>query len=344
MKVKSLLVAGTIVAGLGVSVFSLPTYAAGTAINTGNIATYNTGADTYTLPAGEYELGSNLDLGTGVINIEGVVTLNFGNYKITAANIAVPAGASLTLSGDGGVVGSVTSNGTLTINGGVYDTTSGWGAPLNVNAGTLTVSGGRFKAGGASAAYIMGDTNATITGGDFASNGDNGIEADGNAKMNISGGTFTGAVAGITMPSSVTLTLSGGTFNYTDTVNGNGALAILNGEVGAFTGFLASGYEYSDATASTKDWYGMTIARLSGSSVTVRSKTATTTTTTTEEKSVKNTEKVIAKATSTGSTKKATTKVKAPNTGAVDGAVAAEGLTVLTMATLSGLVFLKKKF
>lgn len=336
MKVKSLLVAGTMVAGLGVSVFSLPTYAAGTAINTGNIATYSTGTDAYTLPAGDYELGSNLDLGTGVINIEGAVTLNFGNYKITAANIMVPAGASLTLSGDGGVVGSITSNGILTINGGIYDTTSGWGAPLNVNAGTLTVSSGRFKAGGSSAAYIMSDVNAIITGGDFTSNGDHGIEADGNAKMNISGGTFTGSVAGIIMPSSATLTLAGGTFNYTDTVNGHGALAILNGEVSAFTSFLADGYEYSDATASVKDWYGISIARLSGSSVTVHSKT-----TTTENKSTGGTEKVIAKATSNGSTKKI---VKAPNTGAVDGAVAAEGLTVLTMATLSGLAFIKKKF
>lgn len=57
-------------------------------------------------------------------------------------------------------------------------------------------------------------------------------------------------------------------------------------------------------------------------------------------------EKLIAKGTSTGSTKKSTakaTKVKAPNTGATDGAKAASGLTVLTMATLAGGALLLKK-
>lgn len=268
--IKSLLVAGTVATSLSVSAFLLPVSVSGIAINTGNIATYDDGGGNYTLTAAEYELESDLDLGTGMITIDGAVVLNFGGHKITATNLIVPETASLTLSGEGGVIGSVTSNGTLTINGGVYDASAGWGGALNVNAGTTTVNGGEFKAGGGSAAYIAGDSTVIISGGSFTSTGDNGIEANGGVNMTISGGVFSGRASGINLSNASIMTLSGGTFSYSGTgEDGHGAIAIFGGEESAFSGFLASGYKYDDATVNTKTWYGLQIARLAGTIVNV---------------------------------------------------------------------------
>ena len=333
MKVKSLLVAGTVATTLGVSAFLLPASVFGTTIDSGNIATYADG-DNYKLTAGDYELNSDLALGTGSLSIEGAVTINYNGHKITASGVTVPAGASLTLSGNGGINCAITSSGTLTINGGVYDTSESYGGPLNINGGTINVKGGSFIAGGASAAYFMGDVTATITDGTFTSSGDNGIEAEGNINMTISGGTFTGGKTGISLSNNASLKLSGGTFTYTNTTEGHGAIAIFSGEESAFNGFLASGYKYDKDTVSTKDWYGMQIVRLEGPTVKVQSTTATTpdntntntnTPTTDNKKKVmeemsKGMEKVIASSTSKkeGAKKVTTTAkkaVKAPNTG-----------------------------
>ena len=386
MKVKSLLVAGTMVAGLGVSVFSLPTHAVGTEITNATFANAAANAGTtysgvtcnyvgyceYLLADGEYILGGdvNIDIADALI-LTGNVSIDFNGHKISGR---VDAGkyddhaANITLSGEGGVAGNLTAYSTLIINGGTYGNSSGDSAALSINDGAkVTINGGAFLSGGAASVTMVNfseGANLTINGGNFTSADHHGVELileSAASNVEIKSGVFSGKDSGLSVTwAESPIKLSGGTFNGTN--------AILLGipedadAATALAGLLVDGYEYSDTSSSKAD--GM--ARLDTTSVTVRAKSTTPTTpaevpaTPTAPSSDKNkvmdemaaemeamiksgmgAEKVIAKATSNGSVKKT---VKAPNTGVADSAVTTEGLTVLTMVALSGLVFLKKKF
>ncbi|MDO4889507.1 MAG: hypothetical protein Q4A25_02350, partial [Candidatus Saccharibacteria bacterium] len=294
---KSLLVAGTVAAGLSASVFCLPVSAAGTAINTGNIATLATYDDTqktYTLTSGEYELGEDLNLSDDSrLVITGNVSIDLNSHTIKSTHtpvVEVTNTGAFTLSGTGGINGSLYTSGTLTINGGTYGSMTGGGA-ININDGAnVTINDGTFQADASSAIYIMNYANATnivINGGTFTSNGDYGIQAEiepTTSSIEIKGGTFTGAKAGLGImgPSSV-FKLSGGTFN--SGASGVGAIEVT-APSGAATAetintMLVSGYKYSDATINTGTNYGMSAAFLTAKSVTVESKTTTPTTTNT---------------------------------------------------------------
>ncbi|MBQ3468072.1 hypothetical protein IJH19_00815 [Candidatus Saccharibacteria bacterium] len=373
--IKSLLAAGTLVAGLGVSAFSLPTYAATTISNMASY--YDTSSGDYILPAGEYTLGANINLDKR-ITINGAVTLNLNGKNITTDEyvdaFSVQGGGSLTVNGDGQVSGHSSTNGdstnkaTLVVNGGTFIGGEFGGAIDIYPNSAVTINGGSIRAGAQSAIYMYdyaGPSTLTITGGELLSTGDNGIESElekAESGINVSGGTITGLKNGLGLSSTTGVKLSGGTFAYSN--DGGGAIVILGeGAEGAdINALLVDGYEYSDSASATgTNEYDTPFVKLTAKSVTVRAKgSGTTPTTPTEnntttpssdkqkamEEMSKEMEKLIAKGTSTGSTKKSTaktTKVKAPNTGATDGAKAASGLTVLIMATLAGGALLLKK-
>ena len=339
MKVKSLLAAGTMVAGLGVSVFSLPTYAASTTLNDISgltCADDGIGNNACVLPAGDYVLGADLNLGDAYLSVSSAVTIDLNGHKISTTSWWAAMQVI---------------NGTLTING-----NGEIGNTVRIKAGSnVTINGGTFKSG-ITAIYVddkltdgnVGNpTTLIVNNGSFVAEGDNGIEAtfdNANSKLTISGGTFTGGYAGLVVNKVDQVKLLGGTYSFTGDY-GFGSIA-ATGDKSGFSKMLGDGYEYSgtdfagDATMSAIKTSPLTV-RAKATTPSTPSTPSTPTTPTTENKT---TEKVIAKATSTGSTKKAITKVKAPNSGAVEGAVATGGLTILTIATLAGLAFLKKMF
>ena len=338
MSVKSLLVAGTVAAGLSVSAFCLPVSAATTTITTAELGTLcaddGMGGVACTLTSGDYKLGEDIDLGNGYITIAdgATVTLDLNGHSITTMNYQILAVGNATL----------TINGNGTVNGSTH---------INEGA-TVVINGGTFLADGPSAVYVMSvadPVSLTINGGTFTSEYDFGIEIESETDSNIS--------------------LAGGTFS-----GGSGAIAVW-GTADDLRGLLADGYIFSGEHIEENTNMGLSILLTSPVTVSAEAATpeepetptATTGGTTPQtggygtvnegnvisdskkaamEEMGKGMEEVIAKATSNGSTKKSAAKTatpKAPDTGVVDGAVAASGTTVLTMASLAGAAIVAKK-
>ena len=270
------------VLGLGVSAFSMPTYAA-TTINS-MASYYDDPSGDYILPAGEYTLGSNINLDKR-ITINSAVILNLNGKNITTEQYIEPfsiqGGGSLTINGDGQVNGSNNVNGdstnkaTLVINGGTFVGGEVGGA-ININPNSVvTINGGSVKAAAQSAIYMYdyaGPSTLTVTNGAILSTGDNGIESElSNAEsgINISGGTITGLKRGLGLSSTTGVKLSGGTFVYSNT--DGGAIVIMGVEGANINSLLTGGYEYSDSTSTAGvDEYNTPFVKLTAKSVTVR--------------------------------------------------------------------------
>ncbi len=142
------------------------------------------------------------------------VQLNLNGHTVTAASSdlwAVQNQGKLTIVGDGEFVGSYTavySNGDLTVNGGTFTASNGFGLMVDNIYGTedsvAVINGGTFTGLG-----VYNPTDVTINGGTF----NVGRDPDGatdflSDKMTLFiNPTFVGA------PNNATVTLNGGTFN-----------------------------------------------------------------------------------------------------------------------------------
>lgn len=308
MKVKSLLVAGTMVAGLGVSVFSLPMYAAGTTINgiaDMTCADDGMGATACVLPSGSYELGSDIDLGelSYIAFKDGVeVTLNLNGHSITSANYQTIAvnDATVIINGDGTVNGSTHIN----------------------DEANVTINGGTFLAEGPSAVYASSYVNPltlTINGGTFDSEFDFGIQIEDMVGSTIvfKGGTFKGGAGSVAIEGTrddlLALAADGYSFSG-DNIEDNSATLGTSILLTSPVTVQADSVEEDEEEPETPTTPAETPTTPTGDKVKAMEEMSRE-----MEKMVAetSTEKVIARATSKGSTKKTTTKVKAPNTGAV---------------------------
>ena len=320
MKVKSLLVAGTVAVSLGVSAFSVAplTRAASTELTT---AVFNSAE------------ACSVDANYPVTVPNNIVCVNGEEYHLGTGEYVINENVNITKS-------LHLNNSTLTINKGTFspegsDAVYLYGnSNLVVNDGTFS---GVFAGISAETEYISG---APFTG-----------------TIKINGGTISGGSVAMAIEYGEGLgnrvVLKGGTFNGANPSDFQNAIVVLgSADTTLFDSFLASGYHYTnDARYSTTTLYGnMSVASLGGTSTEVEADATTpaeapttpanTTTTTTSnttttdtisdskkkamEEMSKEMEKVLASSTSTKSVKKtktteATTKkvVKAPNTGAV---------------------------
>ena len=202
--------------------------------------TCSTTDNTYALAAGDYTISEDITLDDdyGILLESGDYTIDLGGHTITA-NTAYPViyaeGDNIVLS-DGAIVNTNT-----------YSAAGNFGT-------NVTISNVDFTANGASAVYYGGtdSTTLTIAGGSFTSTGDNGLEIYG-GNLVIFDGTFTGLAAGLFLSTGyASVTLSGGTYTYTDTSDGLGAIAIFGtDDVTELTSFLADGYYYQDGTSAS---------------------------------------------------------------------------------------------
>jgi len=190
------------------------------------------------IAGGKVVLAGDIDLEDKQITIPAGVTatLNLNGHTITAPGgevCAVKNEGSLIIEGDGTITGSYSalySTGNLTVNGGTFTATAGFGLLVDNIYGTdpsvAVINGGTFTGVG-----IYNPTAVTINGGIF-NEGDDPDGAMNNVTLYVSP-TFVGA------PNTATVTLNGGIFNgdiyvyddgITETVFTNNG-ATINGEV-----------------------------------------------------------------------------------------------------------------
>ncbi len=237
----------------------------------------------YIFGAGDYTLGENITFdsqeqlvfdGASSFDLSGK-TLSGGDISNFDGVIKVKSGI-LTISG--GTISGRTNvaGGTVTINNLTNTGTT------NITGGTVVINSGIFSADMESAIYAGGASNITINGGTFTSAQDKGLEAihwgddtfDFSGVLKINGGTFTGNTHGLLVGDSSqtpNITLAGGTFKYTGTNETFGAIGVSSLDeipTSVLNDLLASGYSYSDATATVASEYIYT-AVLTGRSVTV---------------------------------------------------------------------------
>ncbi|MBR1647176.1 MAG: hypothetical protein IJ685_10420, partial [Selenomonadaceae bacterium] len=182
----------------------------GTVVN----KTTSTAGGYYTLSAGDYELGGDIDLNGAYLMIStGTVTLNLGTHQLSTSNanrvVYVKDDGNLTVNGTGSIVASNNASAGIF----VYSTDQSKTAKLTVNGGTIT--------GGSSSFGICG----------------NGTAGAGKTEITISGGTISGAV-GIYHPQDGTLKISGGTITGTDD-EGSG-IEIRSGTLNVSGGTISS--------------------------------------------------------------------------------------------------------
>ena len=299
----------------------------------------------YTLAAGDYVLGGNVDLGTYNLGLAeaGDYSLDLGGHTLTTAtdsNVKPNAvtvinagkttaikngkitntangtkalaigGATATLTdviltsdgnsaeiGDFGTTAAnvtfnnvtsgshieVMGNSTLTINSGTYSdnmqgaiSTSFSFDPVTFemtgDGGHLIINGGIFTSEAGSAIYANGigeKATVEINGGTFTSEADTGLEVLGAKSVVITGGTFTGLEAGLRLADYNNVVLSGGTFKALGTEAGNGAVTALAENTDILSKILASGYKYTDATATMGTLWTEPLAYLTNKNVSV---------------------------------------------------------------------------
>lgn len=311
MKVKSLLVAGTVATTLGVSAFSITplTHAASTEI---------------TAAMFDNAEACGVDANFVVTVPNNVICVNGDAYYFGNGEYVINEDVNITKT-------LHLDNSTLTINKGTFSPTGADAIYLHRNS-NLTVNDGTFSG---VFAGIMAETD--LSGAPFV------------GTIKINGGTISGGRVALAMEYGEGLgnrvVLKGGTFNGSNPGDYyKNAIVVLNSaDTTLFDSFLASGYHYTNNTK-----YSTTtnmIASLGGTSTKVEADTTTSTDTNTStnnnnnnnnnntntntpttdnkkkamEEMSKGMEKVIASSTSSKSTKKAAAKktIKAPNTGAV---------------------------
>lgn len=194
--------------------------------------------DKYTVEnatAKEYHDANVIDEGVLIVqnvatNIKGSGTIKYNGDTLAAVSFQDTNKANSQILTGITVDGRIQFDDTnVTINGITSQT-------VNFSDCNATINSGTFQGGIESAVYFFydnGKPSLVINGGNFISAEDNGVEI-GNlanspvqyADITINGGVFKGAMSGVTINNYNTLSIVGGTFEYTDTTNGRGPIAI----------------------------------------------------------------------------------------------------------------------
>lgn len=179
----------------------------------------------------------------GIFYNKGTMTIKGGTVK-AGKNVAVHNLGTMTISGgtftstlametnddprgSGALIYNYQDKGKLTISGGSFS------SKVNTltNGGSLTVKGGTFTSGKASALWNM-HAAAAVNGGTFASKGDwaalmNTSDYMGTGKVTVKKGTFTAANMVLECWGDSTVKISGGTFKTTSTYDPNGKRPVM---------------------------------------------------------------------------------------------------------------------
>ncbi|MBQ3352061.1 hypothetical protein IJG91_00110 [Candidatus Saccharibacteria bacterium] len=177
--------------------------------------TCSTTDERYTLAAGEYVLGSDLDLGTYNLGLSGAgnYILNLGNHVITSAVNTAKNSSTITV---------VNSGKTTAIkNGKIANTGMGGGTALSIGGSIATISDVTLSSNADTAEINnFGTTAANVTFNNVVSNKH--INVMGDSTLTINSGTYSGDMMGAV---STSLAFDPITFEYND----DGGHLIING-------------------------------------------------------------------------------------------------------------------